>query len=240
VRRTEVFLDRLSCLFGKTPKGWRSQYYRHPSVAELSARVGYPVSGVTDITTGRIDSALDYHPHELVHAVAGRLGRPPAILAEGLAVALSSRGLWGGGEVNQVAAHEITARGSLEPFLTAFGEEDPAIAHAVAGSFVAFLLDQDGIEPMPAFLRGCGAPQQTHEAAFSGAYGSSVARRTAEWMAWLRQGEGALERAWYEPGQWPGTLLRHPPGRALAAAAAETSRPPAWPSAGASLLAAAP
>jgi hypothetical protein len=47
---------------------------------------------------GPIDSVRDFHPHELVHAVARRIGRPPVFFAEGLA-----------------------ASPSLEPFPTHFG-----------------------------------------------------------------------------------------------------------------------
>jgi hypothetical protein len=237
VRRTEAFLDRLFSLLGAAPEGWRIQYYRHASVDELSARVGYRVSGVTDTGTGRIDSAWDYHPHELVHAVAGRLGRPPVFFAEGLAVALTGRGLWNGRAVDRVAAREMAVRRTLEPFLDAFGEQDPSTAYAVAGSFVAFLLDRDGIEPMLAFLQGCGAPGRSYDDAFRRAYGSSVARRTIEWMAWLRGGEEAGRRAWYDAEEWPAVLHRDRQRSDLAAAAPQTLPPPASPADGRSLAA---
>jgi hypothetical protein len=159
------------------------------------------------------------------------------VFAEGLAVALTSRGLWNGRDIDRVAGREMAVRRTLEPFLAAFGEQDPATAYAVAGSFVGFLLDRDGIDPMLAFLQGCGASGRSYDAAFKRAYGCSVARRTIEWMEWLRGGEEARARAWYDPEQWPAALHRDPARRALAAATPETSPPPASPADGGSLAA---
>jgi len=206
VRRSEEFLERLSSLFGPAPDGWRIRYYRHPSAGELSGHVGFAVSGVADLATGRIDSSREFHPHELVHAVTGREGHPPVFFAEGLAVALTSRGEWNGRDMDAVARSEMAARGSLEPFLAAFPEQNPDVSYAVAGSFVAFLLDQHGIGPMLAFVRGCGRSPETYERAFRRAYGRSVARLTIEWVAWLREDAPRAPRAWYEPTQWPVAL----------------------------------
>lgn len=59
-----------------------------------------------------------FHPHELVHAAAGRIGMPPAFFAEGLAVALSSGGLWRGRDVDAVAQGALVAGARLEPLFT--------------------------------------------------------------------------------------------------------------------------
>jgi hypothetical protein len=208
VRKTEAFLDRLSSLFGPAPEGWRIQYYRHASVGELSHHVGRAVLGVADLNTGRIDSAREFHPHELVHAVSGQVGVPPVFFAEGLAVALTSRERLRGRGPDEIAAREMAARGSLEPFLLDFGNQDPEIAYAVAGSFVSFLLDRQGIEAMEAFLRGCGSSPSRYEGAFRRAYGRSVASLTVEWMAQLRRAEVNPARAWHDPASWPATLQR--------------------------------
>ena len=166
------------------------------------------MSGVADLAAGRIDSAREFHPHELVHAMTGRLGLPPVFFAEGLAVALTSRGRWHGHDPDEIAAREMAARGSLEPFLVDFGEQDPLVAYAVAGSFVAFLLDRLGIEAMKAFLRDCGDSPSRYERAFRRAYGRSVASLTIDWMAQLRRGERKPPRHWYDPARWPAALQR--------------------------------
>jgi hypothetical protein len=203
MKTTEAFLERLATLFGRAPEGWRIRYYRHASPEVLGTRAGRAVTGLTDLAAGRIDSARDSHPHELVHAVMGREGLPPVFFAEGLAVALTSHGRWGERDMDVVARREMVSRGSLEAFLTRFTEEDPDVAYSVAGSFVGFLLDRHGIPPMLAFVRACGPEPERYEPAFRRSYGRSLASLSIEWMAWLREREGDAPRAWYEPERWP-------------------------------------
>jgi hypothetical protein len=207
VRRSEAYLGQLVSLFGPTPEGWRIEYYRHASSSALRDRVGFEASGVTDLVAGRIDSVRDFHPHELVHAVAGRVGRPPVFFAEGLAVALAGAGRWHGRDFDAVARQAYAVRPSLEPFLTHFTEQDPDTAYAVAGSLVAYLLDRFGIEPMVAFFRGCGSSPQAYESAFRRAYGRTVARATLDWQRALVE-RATTSRAWYDPAGWPRSLQR--------------------------------
>jgi hypothetical protein len=148
-----------------------------------------------------------------------RIGHPPVLIAEGLAVAMTSRCLWGDQGFDRLAAREMAARRSLEPFLSAFTEQDPELAYAVAGSFVAFLIDRHGIEPMLAFLRGCAGGPLRYEGAFRGAYGTSLARASIEWMAALDRAETPGQRAWYEPQTWPESLRGREPVPAVASVA---------------------
>jgi len=213
VKRTEAFLDRLAALFGPTPLGWRVEYYLHDSPHVVHPELGLSAYGVTDLDTLRIDSVRAYHPHELVHAMAGRLGRPPLLFAEGLAVALTSEGGWRGGDLDQLALAALGASRSPTPFLDRFSEQDPDAAYAVAGSLVGYLLDRYGIDPFVAFLRGCGESGR-YEAAFRRAYGRTVARATLEWERSLREPSRSA-REWYDPASWPRSLQRD--GTALAA-----------------------
>jgi hypothetical protein len=169
--------------------------------------VGIEASGVTDLSAGRIDSVRDFHPHELVHAVAGRIGRPPVFFAEGLAVALAGAGRWHERDLDAVARQALAASPSLEPFLTRFTEQDPDTAYAVSGSLVAHLLDRFGIEPMVAFFRGCGSSSQAYESAFRRAYGRTVARATIDWQKALAE-RATASREWYDPAGWPRSLQR--------------------------------
>jgi hypothetical protein len=207
VPRTEAFLDRLATLFGPAPDGRRLAYYLHDSKRVAQPQGGAPAIGLTDLATLRIDSVRAYHPHELVHAVAGRLGRPPVFFAEGLAVALTSGGKWYGEDLDAVARRALDANPSLEPFLARFTEQEPDVAYAVAGSMIGYLLDRDGIEAMLAFLRGCGSGAERYERAFQQAYGRTVARATIEWQQSLRQPTRSA-RAWQDPDSWPGALQR--------------------------------
>lgn len=206
VRRTEAFLDRLAALFGAAPDGWRVQYYLHDE-ARVYSEMGRSAVGVTNLDTLRIDSVRAYHPHELVHAMAARLGRPPILFVEGLAVALTSEGRWRGGGLDQMAVAALGASRSPRPFLDSFTEQEPDAAYAVAGSLVAYLLDRYGIEPLVAFLQGCGFDARRYEAAFKSAYGRTVARATLEWERSLHDPSGSA-REWYDPASWPRSLQR--------------------------------
>ena len=137
-----------------------------------------------------------------------RIGHPPVLFAEGLAVAMTSRGVWGDQEFDRLAARAMATRRSLEPFPSAFTEQDPERAYAVAGSFVAFLIDRHGIEPLLAFLRGCAGGPQGYEMAFRAAYRTTLARASIDWMAALDRAETPGKRAWYEPETWPELLRR--------------------------------
>jgi hypothetical protein len=205
VGRSETFLVRLFGLFGVAPSERRVDYYRHASIEELKRRIGISAYGVTDLDALRIDSVRDFHPHELVHAVAGRLGRPPLLFTEGLAVALSSEGRWRGKGIDEIARAYVRTNRGIDPLVSDFGSEDPDRDYAVAASFVAFLLDRDGIDAMIAFLRGCGTAPESYETAFRSAYGRGVLVLGVEWEQQLLAGS-APRRAWYDSRDWPRTL----------------------------------
>ncbi len=209
VRRSDAFLEGLLGLFGPAPRGWRVQYYRHASVSSLATQIGYQAFGVTDLETSRIDSTYEYHPHELVHAVAGRLGRPPLLFTEGLAVALTSRGSWRGRDLDSVAREYLAGHGALYPMLREFALEDPDRDYAVTGSFVGFLLDRYGADPVIALLEGCGSDATRYERALRDAYGKGLADLEREWSRSLGGSGTPAARAWYEPSSWPGSLRSH-------------------------------
>ncbi len=219
VRRNEAFLARLFSLFGTPPPGWRLSYFRHGSIAEMRTLVGVAAYGTTELDSLRIDSVREFHPHELVHAVAAGRGRPPLLFAEGLAVALTSEGRWRGRDVDEVARAQIRAHLGLERPLRHFGVEDVDRDYAMAASFVAFLLDREGIDVLLLFFRGCGNSTAGYEEAFRRAYGGSVRSLATEWeKALLRRSR--VRRVWYDPRRWPGALRRGEPARAAAIPAA--------------------
>jgi hypothetical protein len=216
VRRCEAFLVRLETVFGAAPLGRRFEYHRHSSAAEIRALAGFPATGVTALATGRVDSVLPYHPHELVHVVTGRLGRPPALFSEGLAVALTSGGRANGRELDDVARDFVAGRGQLVEVLRTFALDAAARDYALAGSFVAFLLDRYGSERMVAFLRTCPEPRDSDHA-LSAAYGRSFATLADEWETSLAAARGA--RPWYDVATWPASLRGAEPLRSPRAAA---------------------
>ena len=215
VRRCEAFLGRLDAVFGPPPPGWRFEYHRHASPADVRALAGFPATGVTELATGRVDSVLPYHPHELVHAVTSRLGRPPALFAEGLAVALTSGGRWNGRQLDDVAREFVAGHGQLVEVLRTFALDDAVRDYALAGSFVAFLLDRYGNERMVAFLQACTRLRDSSHA-LGASYGRSFAALVDDWEMSLATVRGA--RAWYDPASWPASLRGAEPLRSSSAA----------------------
>lgn len=207
VRRSESFLDRLETVFGATPPGRTVEYYRYASQLDMRARTGLYALGVTDLARAEIDSVRSYHPHELVHAATGRLGRPPAFFAEGLAVALSSGGRWGERTVDAAAREAVATGRRLDPFIAAFEEQDPEIAYPLAGSFVAYLIDQYGIDRFLAFYRACGKRPRT-EAAFREAFGHTSAHLAVAWSSALLEGGNPPSWTWIDAATWPESLRR--------------------------------
>jgi hypothetical protein len=225
VRRSESFLDRLETVFGAAPPGWRVEYHRHASQVDIRDHTGLYALGVTDLARAEVDSVWSYHPHELVHVVAGRVARPPTFFAEGLAVALSSGGRWGERTVDAVAREAIESGHRLDPFITAFAEQDPELGYPLAGSFVAFLIDGYGIDRVLAFYGAYSTPLSL-EAAFREAFGHTSAHLTLAWT--LALSEGKTQRwSWADPDTWPHSLRRPVRGEtpALRAAAAVDARP---------------
>lgn len=218
VRRSEAFMERLDALFGPPPAGWRVQYHRHASASEVQARFGAPATGVTDLRTGRVDSVWPFHPHELVHAATGRVGLPPMFFVEGLAVALTSEGLWRGSEIDAIAVEFLASRGDLRDVLFRFAVEKADRDYALAGSFVAFLLDRYGIEPMVAFVRGCDEAPGACGRALRSAYGKSFAALAAEWQVALKARGPRPRREWYDAASWPRSLHAQAPPFAVAVA----------------------
>jgi hypothetical protein len=213
VKRSEAFLERLSRVFGEAPKEWHVEYYYHGSAHHIPTRVGAHATGLTDLSARRIDSIRTFHPHELVHAVAGRVGRCPVFFAEGIAVALTSDAQWGGRPIDEAARAALASGVRVEPFLAAFERQDPRVAYPVAASFVAFLLDHHGIESFIVFLRECGPSPRRYETAFRRAFGRSVANAAIAWEAALTTGD-AVRWSWTDPQSWPSSLRRPASGHA--------------------------
>lgn len=137
-----------------------------------------------------VDIGADVIRHELVHALGaacadGPLGVPAKLgvvphmgLVEGIAEAIE----WGGGRLTLHEASAAMRRLGIAPDLRrlmgpeGFWTTAAGKAYVTAGSFVRFLLERHGHEPV------CGLYQ---DADFVAAYGAPVAELAEEWEAWL-------------------------------------------------------
>jgi hypothetical protein len=200
VKRSEAFLERLHALFGRAPAGFRVEYYRHRSLAALREHLGFAAVGATDVHAARIDSVRPFHPHELVHAVACRIGRTPPLFEEGLAEALTTDRSRSGEPIEAVALRFLDGRGRLDALVHDFAAVSAERDYAVAASFVAFLLDRGGIEPFVAYLSRCGNGEPW-EAALRAEYGKRLGALEHEWSLHLRA--GGVRRPWHDPKSWP-------------------------------------
>jgi hypothetical protein len=139
--------------------------------------------------------------HELTHVLAGRLGDPPAMFNEGLAVyvaermgadALKTLGSPGKKVDEAVQAHR--SQGQFIPIdklftYTDIGPEgtEPSISYPEAASFVKFLISKYGLEK---FRQGYASLQNTDDAAgvqkneeaFRAIYGAFPGDLQAEWL----------------------------------------------------------
>jgi hypothetical protein len=190
--RTDSFLARMETALGQDlPEP--IEYYRYERPEDIAVQTGVYATGLTRLGDKLVHSTLDYHPHELVHAVAGRLGNPGRLFHEGLAVALGDEGKWGGRDVHDIARRRA---GGLDwaDLREAFERRDVDVAYPVAGSFVKDLIAVDGVPRLVAFLRACPTPTAT-TGAFRRVYGRSLEDAVAQWQQRLGVPRKDLPRA---------------------------------------------
>ena len=136
--------------------------------------------------------------HEVVHVYAGAWGSPVALFGEGFAVAHQMNpatgdfvARWSGTPVHELA-RRFRAAGQLPSIAVladtnAFRAQDPNITYPVAGSFVRFLIDMEGIGQMRR-LYGAMTSQASLSAvrtAFQQIYGFTLDEAERRWLSTL-------------------------------------------------------
>ena len=177
--KSERYLRRLEGVLGLRLSG-RVEYYRCERAEDVAAATGIYATGVTAPRDGRIYSVHDYHPHELVHALAGQLGSAGAFFDEGLAVAVSGEAPRRGAELDRLAGQSLRER-PLSRLVAGFEALEPRAGYALAGSFVAFLIEAHGVARVVDFLRECGRAGADRGAAFQAVFGQSLDEAGAAW-----------------------------------------------------------
>jgi hypothetical protein len=144
------------------------RYLKLRDQADLDRNSGCPPSAVACAGDHGIASARTLDGHELIHAYLRPLGRPPAMLEEGIAEALAPQGRM------FVAPREdwrqVLAAPAVEPGVPA------PIAYWAGGWFVAYLLRVHGPRPFLTFYAGVAPDAAPEEVAlqFQAAYGVSL------------------------------------------------------------------
>jgi hypothetical protein len=137
--------------------------------------------------------------HEPVHVYSALIGRPSDFFNEGIAVAFQTdpaandfESRFNGLQVHD-AARTYRRQGQLPPLDQIVDTQgfrnisDSVLAYRVAGSFVRFLIDRDGLEAVKAFFRtaNVGDSRQIIGERFREAFGRSLAEVESEWHAHL-------------------------------------------------------
>jgi hypothetical protein len=179
-KRIDATVARLEQTLGHKLSG-PAEYYRYGSAQEVAAGTGHYAAGVTFAQAGQVHSVEPAHEHELVHLVAGQMGDPGRFYQEGLAVALGNGGRWEGKDVDGVARKH---KGAVTAYVSAFDRCEPAVAYAVAGSFVGYLIKTHSMERVSEFFRACPKAQDS-AAAFARVFGKTIEQADADWRATL-------------------------------------------------------
>lgn len=183
VARSERFLARVERKLGHRITGL-VEFHRVTMVSQVDALTGVFATGATRFEDGRIYSTRSYHPHELVHRVALELGDPGRFFHEGLAVALAGEPGWKGRDLRE-RARAALARRPFQVYRTCFESLPREDAYAVAGAFVAFLIDRHGTRRMADFFRACGSRGGRSSQAYASVFGSALEADAAAWVARL-------------------------------------------------------
>ena len=180
VKRTDAFLARMEKTLAQ-PLAAPISYYTYERPEDIAAQTGVYAYGLTRVGDSIVHSTTTYHPHELVHAVAGGLGDPGRFWHEGLAVALGDEGRWDGRPVDALARTQA-ARVDRKQLVKSFDSLPADVAYPVAGAFVKHLIDRDGLPKLIEFFRAC--PKGVNvDAAFLRTYGRSFQAAFGEWQA---------------------------------------------------------
>jgi hypothetical protein len=135
--------------------------------------------------------------HELTHVVSHKIGDPPALFNEGLAVFMQRGSQWEGKDVDAIC-EEYLSKGNLIPLTELVGytdigpeESKPEISYPEAGSFIKFLVQAFGMEKLKTLygrLKNTNDPQQQNEniKIIEKIYSKSLAYLERDWIAHLR------------------------------------------------------
>lgn len=179
VKRTDAFLARMEQALVQ-PLAAPITYYTYERPEDIAAQTGVYAYGLTRVGDSVVHSTTTYHPHELVHAVAGGLGDPGRFFHEGLAVALGDEGRWGGRPVDALARRQA-ATVDRKQLVKSFDSLPSDVAYPVAGSFVKHLIDRDGLPKLIEFFRACPRGANVDDA-FQRTYGRSFQAAFGEWQ----------------------------------------------------------
>lgn len=178
------------------------EFFKYRDREHLYRLTGRQTNGFADTGTYNFHTIRNWDNHECTHSMVSNLiGLPVALFNEGIAVAHQTDPLNGRFEPfwNMVHIHELSReyqqRGEIPPLdsllesSSFFSFEENRI-YPLAGSFVRFLIDTPGLEPMKTLI-GRSSFLDTKSkvyADFQAVYGAPIDVWWNRWLAFLTEG----------------------------------------------------
>jgi hypothetical protein len=173
------------------------QYYKYRDRPHMGQLTGISANGWAEPADLAVHSIFDWHAHETAHVFSSQVGRPSDFFNEGLAVALSVDPLAGdylpsysGSETihDWCRRSEDKLQAIADMVTTAnFRDIDELVAYQQAGSFVDFLITENGILPL-LDLFGVGRREDSLgiiEINFLASFGFSLEEAETRWREFL-------------------------------------------------------
>jgi hypothetical protein len=178
-KRCQRFLNDTARDLGQIVEG-KAPYYLYAHQDQIPVGSGRR-NGMTELPSGNIHSVHEFHPHEIVHRVAGLLGDPGPFFSEGLAVWMAERGVIQGRSVDAIAREGLDVH-AFRTIVDRFPEVEPVAAYATAGSFVGWLVrNHGGLPRLSDFLRKCEKAGFPRPSRFRVVYGFSLDEAAEQW-----------------------------------------------------------
>lgn len=196
--RSEAFHDWAVTLLGTNcPK--KIDYYKYKDREQQKRLTGYTYTGWAISSTFEAHSNLPWMNHECVHLYTSVIGRPPTFFNEGIAVALQTDPYNGDYETREKSGervHDLVKRykdsGVLYPIEnildnSGFSAGDYTITYPQSGSFMRYLIDTYGIDPMKAIFASVNRNSSIAEieAAFQSIYGIPIEDAEQDWLNFI-------------------------------------------------------
>ena len=176
------------------------EYYKYRDRAQMEQVTGRQTNGWADPPAFAVHTIWPWDNHEVVHVVTALIGRPTDFFNEGIAVAMQVdpqhdvfEPMWSSRSVHAWAwdIYRLNQLPSLPETVEtdAFRKLDDARSYPTAGSFMRYMLDDRGMEPMKAFFRSGSRDDKRAdiEREFSAAFGSSLQDAATRWHAFLQE-----------------------------------------------------
>lgn len=177
-------------------------YFKYRDRDHLRRITGMRTNAFAESNSLRLHTIWPVDNHESVHiVVSNTIGTPCALFGEGIAVAHQSNPFkrdtvarWSGRSVHAIARENRQADTipALDALLesNSFRSIDSNTTYPLAGSFVRFLIDEFGLDPMRFFIARSNPEDRsaTIRDQFRSAYGMSVDEAWNRWLAFLDDG----------------------------------------------------